>query len=195
MNMNSIDELKAVAKANNIPIMQDGGIEFIKTYIKNNNIKDILEIGTAVGYSAINFALTNDNIKVTTIERDPTRYSEALNNIANFNLTNQIRVINADALEYEINDQFDLIFIDAAKSQYIKFFEKYKNNLKRGGVIITDNLSFHGMVEDITLTNNRNTRQLVNKIKKYIEFLKENREFETFFYKIGDGVSVSKKLD
>lgn len=195
MNMNKISDLKDAAKKNNIPIMQDEGIEFIKEYINNNNIKSILEIGTAVGYSAINFALVKNDINIVTIERDKNRYNEAVNNIKNFNLENQIKIINTDALDYSLDEKFDLIFIDAAKSQYIKFFEKYKNNLNKNGVIISDNLSFHGMVDDITLTNNRNTRQLVNKIKKYIEFLKENNEFKTEFYKIGDGVSVSKKLD
>lgn len=193
--MNNLEKLKELAKTNNIPIMQDDGIEFIKKYILDNNIKSVLEIGTAVGYSAINFALCKEDVIVTTIERDLIRYNEAVLNIEKFNLKNRINVINADALDYEINEKYDLVFIDAAKSQYIKFFEKYKNNLKKGGVIITDNLSFHGMVEDISLTQNRNTRQLVNKIKKYIEYLKDNKEFKTDFYSLGDGVSVSKKLD
>ena len=190
-------DIKKEAKENNIPIMQDEGIEFICNYIKNNDVKNILEIGSAVGYSAINFALVNDNVKVVTIERDIPRYNEAINNITSMNLNNRIDIYNEDALNFEIDDKFDLIFIDAAKSQYIKFFEKYKNNLNDNGVIITDNLSFHGMVDDLSLTHNRNTKQLVGKIRKYIEFLKENKEFETTFYQTGDGVSVSrkKKLD
>ena len=191
--MGKILELKENALEKHIPIMQDGGIEFIKNYIKENNIKRVLEIGTAVGYSAINFASSSEDVYVLTIERDAERYNEALKNIHEFNLDSKIEVINADALEYDLDLKFDLIFIDAAKSQYIKFFQKYKKNLNDNGVIITDNLSFHGMVEDISITHNRNTKQLVNKIKKYIEFLKENDEFETTFYKIGDGVSVSKK--
>jgi len=197
MNMNSIDQLKNNARNNHVPIMQDGGIKFIKEYIKDNNIKTILELGTAVGYSAINFASIDKDIFVLTVERDQDRYNEAIKNIKDFNLDKQIRVELKDALEFETDLKFDLIFIDAAKSQYIKFFERYKHNLNDGGVIITDNLSFHGMVDDLSLTHNRNTKQLVGKIRKYIEFLKENDEFETTFYQIGDGVSVSrkKKLD
>ena len=195
--MGKILDLKEEAKSNHIPIMQDGGIEFIKEFIRDNNIKSVLELGTAVGYSAINFASVNNDVHILTVERDEERYNEALKNIHEFNLDNRIDVVLKDALEFETNLKFDLIFIDAAKSQYIKFFQKYKDNLNDNGVIITDNLSFHGMVEDITITHNRNTRQLVGKIKKYIEFLKENNEFDTTFYKIGDGVSVSrkKKLD
>ena len=195
--MNNIDELKNKARGNHVPIMQDGGIEFIKKFIKENNIKTILELGTAVGYSAINFASIDKDIFVLTVERDIDRYQEALKNIKDFNLDKQIKVELKDALEFETDLKFDLIFIDAAKSQYIKFFERYKHNLNDNGVIITDNLSFHGMVDDLSLTHNRNTKQLVGKIRKYIEFLKENDEFETTFYQTGDVVSVSrkKKLD
>ena len=189
----NIINLKENAKANHIPIMQDGGIEFIKKYIIENNIKTILEIGSAVGYSAISFALLSKNIRILTLERDVTRYNEAVTNINEFNLSNQITVKNVDALSFDLNDKFDLIFIDAAKSQYIKFFEKYKKNLNTKGVIITDNLSFHGMVNDLSLTHNRNTKQLVGKIRKYIDFLKNNAEFDTTFYDDGDGISVSVK--
>ena len=194
---NKLDELKTESRKNNIPIMQDGGIAFIKKYIVDNSIKTILEIGSAVGYSAINFALLNEDIEVVTLERDINRYNEAVENINRFNLDKQIKIFNVDALEYNLDAKFDLIFIDAAKSQYIKFFEKYKVNLNPNGVIITDNLSFHGMVNDLSLTHNRNTKQLVGKIRKYIEFLKDNPEFDTSFYEDGDGISVSKwkKLD
>ena len=189
----NIISLKEKARANNIPIIQDGGIDFIKKYIVKNNIKIILEIGSAVGYSAISFALLNKDIKVYTLERDIERYNEAVLNINEFKLNKQITIKNVDGLDFELADKFDLIFIDAAKSQYIKFFEKYKNNLNDNGVIITDNLSFHGMVEDLSLTHNRNTKQLVGKIRKYIEFLKNNEEFDTEFFEDGDGISVSKK--
>lgn len=186
-------DIKEYAKKNNVPIMQDEGIEFICKYIVENNVKKILEIGSAIGYSALKFASIADDIIVTTIERDESRYKEAVSNINNMNMNRQINIYHADALDIDIKDKYDLIFIDAAKSQYIKFFEKYKNNLNLGGAIISDNLAFHGLVENPELTNNRNTKQLVRKIQKYIDFLKNNQEFETTFYKIGDGVSVSKK--
>ena len=188
-----IEDLEKFAKENKIPIMQKDGIEFLVNYIKDNNIKNILEIGSAIGYSAIKMALASSNIKVTTIERDIERYNEAINNIKEFNLTDRIKIINEDALNIELNDTYDLIFIDAAKSQYIKFFNKFDKNLKLGGVIVTDNLSFHGLVDDDSKTSNRNTKQLVKKIRNYIEFLKENKNYETAFYKLGDGVSISIK--
>lgn len=189
-----ISEIKEYAKENNVPIMQDEGIDFICNYIKDNNIKSVLEIGSAIGYSAIRFASIDTNIKVTTIERDKDRYDLAVLNINNLGLKERITIYNDDALTFDIKGKYDLIFIDAAKSQYIKFFEKYKNCLNDNGVIISDNLSFHGMVEHPELTHNRNTKQLVGKIKRYIDFLKNNEEFKTTFYKFGDGISVSKKI-
>ena len=188
-----VEQIKNSALKNNIPIIQDEGLEFISNYIKENNVKTILEIGSAVGYSAIKMALIDKEIRVTTIERDSSRYKEAVQNINSTNLKNQITIYNIDAFDYIDNNKYDLIFIDAAKAQYIKFFEKFKNNLDDNGVIISDNLKFHGLVEHPENTKNKNTRQLVEKIKKYIEFLKENKEFKTTFYNVGDGIAISEK--
>lgn len=190
-----LEEIEKYAIENSIPIMQKDGIEFLTKYIKENNIKKILEIGTAIGYSAIKMALVDEDITITTIERDKERYDLALKNISSFSLENRISVLFCDALDTNLNleDSYDLIFIDAAKSQYIKFFEKFQLNLRIGGVIVSDNLSFHGLVSDESKIKNRNTRQLVRKIKTYTEYLKNNDLFTTEFYEIGDGISISKK--
>lgn len=189
-----IEKIKEYANEYNVPIMMEDGIEFLTNYIKEKNIKNILEIGTAIGYSAIMMALVNKNIKVTTIERDETRYQEAIKNIKNFNLEDRINVIFSDAFEVELTEEFDLIFIDAAKAQSIKFFEKFELNLKQNGSIITDNLNFHGMVQiDEKEIASRNVRGIVRKTKAYIEFLKENKNYDTTFYDIGDGISISIK--
>ena len=101
-----------------------------------------------------------------------------------------------DALETKVDDEFDLIFIDAAKGQNIRFFELFSKNLKRNGTIITDNLNFHGLVnKDIEEIESRNVRGLVRKIRDYITFLKENREYETEFIDVGDGLAVSIKRE
>lgn len=189
-----IEKIKEYAKEYNVPIMMEDGIEFLTNYIKEKNIKNILEIGTAIGYSAIMMALINKDIKVTTIERDETRYQEAIKNIKNFNLEDRINIIFSDAFEVELTEDFDLIFIDAAKAQSIKFFEKFERNLKQNGTIITDNLNFHGMVQiDEKEIASRNVRGIVRKTKAYIEFLKENKNYDTTFYDIGDGISISIK--
>ena len=141
-----------------VPIMQDEGSDFICDYIKENGLKSVLEIGTAIGYSSVRFANLDSELKVTTIEIDPQRYQAAVENVKEKALENQITLILGDALTTQIQGKFDLIFIDAAKAQYIKFFEKFKENLSERGVIISDNLSFHGMVEDLSLTHNYSTK-------------------------------------
>ena len=187
------DFIKNFAMKNEVPIMQDEGSDFICDYITSHGVKSVLEIGTAIGYSAVRFAKLSPQIKVTTIELDEERYKAAVKNVEEQGLSERITLIHGDALKEEISGLYDLIFIDAAKAQYQKFFEKYKANLSENGVIITDNLSFHGMVEDLSLTHNYSTKKLVKKIRKYIEFLKSNEEFETEFIKKGDGISVSRR--
>ncbi len=191
--MRELEEIEEYARINNVPIMLKDGINFLTDYIKKNNVKKILEIGCAIGYSSIKMALVDENITVTTIERDEDRYNEAIKNINKFNLNDRINVIFDDAFNVELTEQYDLIFIDAAKSQYIKFFEKFKKNLKQDGTIISDNLEFHGLVRETNIKN-RNTRQLVRKINEYVSFLKENKEFNTEFISIGDGIGISKRV-
>ena len=191
--MQDINDIKLYAAKNSIPIMRDGGVDFICNYIKEHNIKRILEIGTAIGFSAIEFAQVAPDITVTTIELDIDRHIKAKQNIHDSGLDDRINAIHADALKLELDDTFDMIFIDAAKGQYINFFEKYTKNLAPQGVFISDNLSFHGMVVDLTLTHNYSTIKLVKKIRKYIEFLRSNIDFETQFFDFGDGISVSMR--
>lgn len=188
-----IKEIEEYASCNNVPIMEHDGIEFLTNYVKEHNIKNILEIGTAIGYSAIRMALTDKNIKVVTIERDEKRYNEALKNIKKFNLESQIKTILSDAFDVELDEKFDLIFIDAAKAQYIKFFEKFKTNLKQDGVIISDNLNFHGLTHGNQDGLTRNVKGIVRKLNLYIEFLKNNEEFNTEFIELGDGIGISTR--
>ena len=188
-----IEEIERYAKENNIPIMLPDGIEFLCNYIKEHNIKNILEIGSAIGYSAIKMAKVSDDIKITTIERDIDRYNIAVSNIKKFNLDNRITIINKDAIDVSIEGKFDLIFIDASKGGNIKFFNKFKDNLDNNGVIITDNLSFHGLVEDESLVKTKNQRGIVRHIKEYIEFLNNNKEFTTTYIPLGDTISISKR--
>lgn len=187
-------EMENYAKENSVPIIEKESIAFIMKYIKANNIQNILEIGSAIGYSTILMATANTDVKVTTIERDETRYMECLKNVKKAELDKKINVVYQDALEVNLsNVSYDLIFIDAAKGQYKKFFEKFKHFLAPNGVIITDNLQFHGLVGKKETIESKNLRALVDKIETYIEFLKENEEFETKFLEIGDGLSVSMR--
>lgn len=185
-------EMEQYARDYNVPIIEKDSIAFIMKFIKANDVKDILEIGSAIGYSAILMASAKEDVTVTTIERDETRYMECLKNVKKCELEKKINVVCQDALEMNLSGvSYDLIFIDAAKGQYTKFFEKYKYFLRPGGVIISDNLKFHGHVGNRGNIASRNLKQLVGKIENYIDFLKTNEEFETKFYDVGDGLSVS----
>lgn len=193
-NFSNVKKIREYAKENNVPIMMDAGIQFLTNFIIKKNIKNVLEIGTAIGYSSIMMALSSPSVKITTIERDEKRYLEALKNIKELNLEDRITLIYNDALNVKIDGEFDMIFIDAAKAQNIKFFEKFERNLVSSGYIITDNIKFHGLVDkDEEEIKSRNVRGIVRKIKAYIEFLKDNVKYDTEFLDIGDGISVSCK--
>ena len=194
LNENLIKQMKDYAELNNVPIMTDEGINYLTKYIKDNNVKNILEVGAAIGYSSIMMCGVDKDITVTTIERDEKRYLEAIKNIKKFDLEERINLIYKDALEVELDDKYDLIFIDAAKAQNRRFFERYEKNLKKDGTIITDNMNFHGLVKDPTKIESRNLRQLVRKVGEYKVFLEENKSFKTEFLDIGDGLAISKRV-
>lgn len=188
-----LKEIEDYAKLNNVPIMLPDGINYLCNYIKEHNIKSILEIGSAIGYSAIRMALVDKDISVTTIEKDNNRYNMAVDNINKFGLSDRINIILGDAVDVLVDGKYDLVFIDAAKGKNILFFEKYKHNLSDYGIIITDNLFFHGLVQDESLIKTKNQRGIVNKIKNFISFLDSNQEFDTEYISLGDGIAISKK--
>ncbi len=188
-----IRKMEKYADEKGIPIMEKDGMKFLTEFIKLNKIKNILEVGTAIGYSAINMALVDDDVTVTSIERDKDRYIQAVKNIKKLGLDSRITLILADALDFNTSEEYDLIFIDAAKSQYLKFFNKFASNLKKKGYIVTDNINFHGLTNSDKTTMSRNLRQLITKLEKYINFLKDNEEFKTRFFEIGDGVAISRR--
>jgi len=193
--MNSdIKEIKDYALENNVPIMQDEGIDFLTTFIIKKQIKNILEIGTAIGYSAIMMALTSPEVHITTIERDEVRYMEALKNIKKFGLEDRITLIFNDALNVKLEEEFDLIFIDAAKGKNKDFFLQFESNLSMNGYVITDNMHFHGYVEmDEGEIPSKNILGIVRKIKDYTYFLENHMLYKTTIYKLGDGIAVTER--
>ncbi len=192
-----IIEIINYAKENNVPIMQEEGISYLTNYIEKNDIHSVLEIGTAIGFSAIMMALTKEDITITSIEKDETRYMEAVKNVKKLGLEDKITLLYKDALDVSLNNTYDCIFIDAAKSKNTEFFEKFSTKLNENGTIITDNMKFHGYVDkDESEIKSRNLRGLVRKVKEYREFLRNNKTFETeFLDDIGDGIAVSRRKE
>ena len=189
-----IKEIEEYAKSNNVPIMESDSIKYITEFIRKNKIEKVLELGTAIGYSAIKMALAGAHI--TTIERDKVRLDVAKRNVKSLDLDDKINIIYGDALEVSLDELYDLILIDASKAQNEKFFKRFENNLAKSGYIITDNLKFHGLVEKpLEEIESRNVKGLVRKIRNYIEFLKENENYTTTFLNIGDGLSISRRKD
>ena len=187
-----INEIREYGVNNDVPIMSVESIDTISNIIKENNIKSIFEIGTAIAYSTICFASIDGIEKVTSIERDKVRFSIAKSNVLKSKLNN-IELICDDALNTVINGKYDLVIIDAAKSQNLKFFNKYKENLNENGIIIIDNLDFHGYVGKSSEIKSRNLRQMVRKIEKFIDFLDENQEFNVKYIEVGDRLGVCKR--
>ncbi|MFK5883136.1 MAG: O-methyltransferase [Candidatus Izemoplasma sp.] len=182
--------LREYALEFNVPIITIEGINFLNQIIELKTVKNILEIGTAIGYSAINMAL-HSNCKITTIERDLDIFKIAEVNIKEANCHHQITQVFGDALLIDETTlgEFDLIFIDAAKAQSIKFFEKYEGNLSRNGIVITDNLLFHDLV--VAEIKDKNLKQLVRKIDAFNKYVVNKEGYNTYLYNIGDGMSLS----
>lgn len=184
------------ALENHVPIMESTGIEAMLQILRIKSPKKILEVGAAIGYSSLRMAYALPQTKVITIERDEERAVLAQKNIIEFGKEEQVTLLIGDALE--IVDEassygpFDVIFIDAAKGQYKRFFELYSRFLLEDGLIITDNVLFKGLVAEEVIHNKR-TAQLVKKIKQYNEWLMSHSDYQTVILPVGDGVAISKK--
>lgn len=192
MNTNSFfSVIEEYAEKENVPIMKKDSIDYLLEFIRKNNIKDVLEIGSAIGYSALKISTTGAN--VTTIERDEERYKIAVENINKINYKNQINIILSDALDVNIPEKYDLIFIDAAKGKNKEFIDKFKKNLKTNGFIIIDNMDFHGLVGKSSEIKKRRLRSLVRKIESFIEYMEDQTEFKVSKINVGDGLYLLER--
>ncbi|TVY12197.1 O-methyltransferase [Candidatus Phytoplasma pini] len=185
---NLLIKMKKYALEKNIPIIHDETLFFLQKIIQKNNISHILEIGTAIGYSSL--AMSNKFNHIQTIERDYISYRLAQFFLSRFPYN--IELIWSEALFYKPTKTYDFIFIDAAKVQYEKLFNKYHIFLKSHGIIICDNIHFNNLNINL-LKISRSTKRIINKINNFKIFLKNNNHFETSFLNIGDGLSISWK--
>lgn len=181
-----------------IPIMQPSAMAFLQQLIQWTGARQILELGTAIGYSSIRMAIAaGQDAQIITVERDQKMICEARQNIEALHLQNAIQIVEGDATmhlpEIEKAAPYDLILIDAAKAQYEHLFMKCAAMVGKGGMIVTDNVFFHGLVCNIDAVKKKQLNRLVKKIDDYNHFLFKQKKFDTIFLTIGDGMAVSTK--
>ena len=194
--MKTIEEIKQDAIKRHIPIIMDDTLEAVAKILDEVKPKNILEIGTAVGYSAIRFSkyLVEDGI-IDTIERDETMIKEAKINIKDLNLEDKINIISADAVEIlpSLNKSYDIVFIDAAKGKYPFFLKEAIRMLSPKGVIIADNILYKGYT--LSDYNKHKQRTAVRGLRTFLKELEENNEFTTKLLEVGDGLTITKRRD
>ena len=186
-----IEDIKEKALKEGVPIIKDEGLIFLLNLIKENNYKDILELGTAVGYSSMEMAKLDKDIHIDTLEKNIDMYNQAIKNIEDNNLKDQIEVHFGPIEEYKTDKMYDLIFVDAAKAQYGKYMEQFINNLKPEGKMVFDNMIFHGLIYDVDNIQSKNLRNLVKKIIKFRQLVHNDERFDIMMNdNIGDGILV-----
>ena len=192
-----LSNMEQFAKEHHIPIMELVAIESLLQFLRMQQPKSILEIGSAIGYSAIRMAFTLPESIITTIEKDEGRFQIASSYLDQAELTSRIQLLHGDALDVDINSfsqsHYDALFIDAAKGQYQRFFDKYSPLVPSGGVIYCDNMLMHGFTEIDIKEVPRRKRTMVRNLHQFTKWLMDHEEYETTFLPIGDGITISIK--
>lgn len=189
-----MQKLEIFAYYNHVPIITKDTRRFLEVFLRILKPSKILEVGTAIGYSAITFANILSDAKITTIEIDEEMFDLAYKNIKNAGYRDRINIIYDDArniLPY-LETAYDFVFMDAAKGQYTEYFESAKKLVKKGGVLLSDNVLFKGMVANDELVP-RNKRAIVNDLNEFNKALSDDKDFITSFIPIGDGIALSLK--
>ena len=193
MNKQELEKIKEKALENHVPIIMDDTLEVVDKILKEINPTRILEIGTAVGYSAMCFSeyLQPDG-KIDTIERDIERVAEARINIMKVGVEHQINIYEGDAVEIlpTLNERYDMVFIDAAKGKYPFFLKEALRMIKPNGVILADNILYKGYV--MSDYNKHKQRTAVRNLREYVKEVTENPNIETQILEVGDGLAVSR---
>lgn len=187
-----IERIKIDARENHVPILQDDSLQFIETLLEIKKPTSILEVGTAVGYSALQFSKhLKIGGKIITMELNEETANIAKKNIKELQMDDVIEVVNTDAYEYmkTLTETFDVVFIDAAKGQYMKYLEEALRLTKSGSIIIADNVLLRGMV--MGNYNEHKHRTAVKRLREYISSVTENPNLISCVMDVGDGVAVS----
>lgn len=191
-----LKEMEAYAEEHHVPIITRDIAGLLAVIIKASGVKSILEVGTAIGYSAIHMGLcAGEGFSITTIERNEESTAKAAAFIKQAGMEDNIRIITGDAEELlkGVNGSFDMIFVDAAKGQYMDFMKDSIGKLRLGGLFVCDNVLFRGMVAERSLLIRRKIT-IVKRLKKFLSFISSCESLQTTIIPMGDGISISCKL-
>jgi len=190
-----LEDMEKYALDNHVPIVQPEVAQLIKVLLKVKKPKNILEIGTAIGYSAILMAEnTSDDCKITTIERRRDMVEKALDYISKTPYNDRITILEGEAEEVllSLKDKYDFIFLDAAKGQYLQFFNRCVDLLESGGIVVSDNVLYKGMVATDKLVIRRKIT-IVKRLRKYLKHINEIEGYTSCIIPIGDGLAITYK--
>ena len=194
MNEIELGKIKQKALEDKIPIIMDDTLEVIDKILSKDKPEKILEIGTAVGYSAICFSkYLKENGRIDTIEREEDRVIQANENIKRAEVEEKINILFGDAVEIlpTLNDKYDVIFIDAAKGKYPFFLKEALRMLADNGIILADNVLYKGYV--MSNYNKHKQRTAVRNLREFLKELDDNEELEVEVLEVGDGLAIARK--
>lgn len=187
--------IRTFGKEHKIPITLDDTLELLINTIKTEGAKEILEIGTAIGFGSISMAKNTNLDHIDTVEINEQNFNIAVKNVQSANLTDKITVYHQDAKEYLENctKMYDFVYLDGPKGQYINYLPKILNILKPNGIIFADNIFFHGMVYG-DIETPASCRAMIKGLRKYIEECMSRKDLSSKIISVGDGVCISKKI-
>ncbi len=196
--MEYLDELEKLARKNHIPVLLDDSAKFLYDFVQKKQFKNILEIGTAIGYSGSIMLLASENAELTTIELNEDSFIKATQTFAHLKLNKRVQQILGDGYEKivdlnSLGKKYDLIFLDGPKGQYLKYYSVLLQMLEENGCLLVDNVLFHGLVrsnEDV----GHKKRAMITKLRKFLNEIETRKDLKTTIHEIGDGVAEIYKI-
>lgn len=195
MDINTLlERMYSYAMRNSIPIMEEDGINYLQMYFQQKQITSLLEIGTAIGYSAVSLAGANPQLKrILTLEIDPQICALAAEFIREAGLSDIIEVVNCDCRQFETDELFDAILLDGPKAHNSQLLKRFEGNVAQGGCVIVDDVYFHGFIDNQSVIRTRRMRSMVRKMEAFRNEFISDPGYEVTYLKIGDGILIGEK--
>lgn len=194
--MEYLEELKQQSNINHIPIIKSDGLDFLIEFCKKQNPNNILEIGTAVGYSGSYILNNTQNSRLTTIEINQSSYEKAIQTFSSLHLSDRVTQILGDAKQVikDLDQEYDFVFLDGPKGQYLSYMEDLIRLTKKGGYILADNVFFHGLVYGQEFVKHK-LRSMVVNLRKFLKFIQEDNRLSSQIFDVGDGIALIQVIN